>query len=137
VAGDDVRLAAFERLLPDLPGDLREALQEAFGDQPGAARLVDFDPELTLAGYGRSPWRRSLRAWRADPMRAHRLRAVVRALVGHVQSADLTNLRRAPTRRSLGHLLRDLGPQRSAPLLEALRRRRVRLPLPSGWKEDA
>jgi hypothetical protein len=136
VADGGVRLAAFERLLPDLPGDLRDALQDVFGDQPrAAARLLDFDPALALAGYGRSPWRRSLRAWRADPMLAHRLRAVVRALVDHVESADLAGLRSAPTRRSLGHLLRDLGAQRSAPLLEALRKRGVPLPLPRGWEE--
>jgi hypothetical protein len=54
VADRAFRLEAFEALLADLPGDLRERLQEVFAANPVSTALIDVGPKETFDGYATS-----------------------------------------------------------------------------------
>jgi hypothetical protein len=120
----ELTLAAFEALLPDLPGDPRELLQEAFGANATLLGLSEVKPEDVLKGYGGSGASRKVAAWMADPSKHHRVALLVTALRVHLPArADLPELRRnnAP-RVSLGQFLGQIGTRWGTPLVETLQR---------------
>ena len=77
-------LSAFEALCADLPGDHRERLQEALGGNPTASALAGVRPDELLASYAGSAAERRILAWRADPLRQHRIGLAVTALRAHL-----------------------------------------------------
>jgi len=115
-------IEAFEAVLADLPGDLREDLGGAFGDNPLAAGALDLDPASLLKGYASSPASRRVGRWLRD--HPHRVRALITALTAHVgRVADLATLRRGNgPRLSLGVLLEQVGLELGEPLAVELYR---------------
>ena len=110
LAGQEkLTLASLEALLADLPGDARERLQEAIGQNPTAATLVDVAPEELLSGFPGSAAERKLAAWRREPVKRHRVALAITALRAHLSDpARLADLKRSNTARAaLGHVLVD------------------------------
>jgi MoxR-like ATPase len=91
----EFQLDAFEALLADLPGDHRDILQESLGDNLAAAPLVGVTPEEVLrADYAQASAGRTVAAWARDPLRGHRVRILVKALVHHLEKhPDIFKLR--------------------------------------------
>ena len=117
-------LASFEALLADLPGDRREELQEALGQNPTATSLVEVSPTELLQGFPGSAAEKKLTAWKNDPLLHHRVALAVTALRAYVeQPARLPDLKRSNVARtSLGHVLVQLREKHAMPLVETLRR---------------
>lgn len=117
-------LPAFEALLADLPGDHRERLQEALGENATAIALVDVEPAELLTGYSGTAAERKLVAWKNDPVKHHRVALVVTALRHHIENpARLPDLKKSnAVRTSLGKLLVQLHEKHAMPLVETLRR---------------
>jgi hypothetical protein len=117
-------LAAFEALLGDLPGDLRERLQEALAGNATATALVDVTPAELLQGYPGSAAQKKLLGWRRNPLEDHRVGLAVTALRAHLeqqgQSADVkkSNVARA----CLGHVLVDVREKWALGLVETLKK---------------
>jgi MoxR-like ATPase len=106
-------LEGFEAFLADLPGDLREGLQEAFGGNPAGAALLPFDPDTLILGYGpRSRVRRRVQTWAGNPMRRHRALALASAVETRLKShTNLSAVRgNDKVRKSLGQFVTDLRP---------------------------
>jgi hypothetical protein len=124
VAQKHLSLASFEALLADLPGDHRERLQEALGGNATATALIDVLPTELLQNYVGSASERKITAWRADPLKHHRLALAVTALRAYMeQPARLPDLKRSNVvRTSLGHLLTQLPEKHAMPLVETLKR---------------
>ena len=110
-ARKQLSLAAFEALLADVPGDRREALQDALAYNATALPLLDVKPTDLLANYAGSRADKRVVEWRNDPLKAHRLGLLVTGLRAHL--ADPTRLpelkKSNPARASLGHFLAQLG----------------------------
>jgi len=123
-AQKQLTLASLEALFGDLPGDQREKLQEALGNNATAATLVDVTPEELLAGFPNSAAEKKLAAWRNDLTKQHRVALAVTALRAHLeQPARLADLKRSNTARTaLGHVLVALKEKHAMPLVETLRR---------------
>ncbi len=123
-AQHQLTLASFEALLADLPGDQRERLQEALGQNPTASALVDVLPSELVAGFVGSAAEKKLAAWRADPNRRHRVALAVTALRAYLeQPARLPELKRSNVaRQCLGHVLMQLPERDALPLVETLKR---------------
>jgi hypothetical protein len=123
-AQKNLTLASFESFVTDLPGDHREKLQDALGDNPTLGTLVDVDPTDLLGGYGGSAAQKKLAAWRAEPLKRHRIALAVTALCAFVESpARLPELKRSNVARTcLGQVLVDL-PEREAMRLATVLRR--------------
>jgi len=123
-AQKELTLAAFEALLADLPGDQREKLQEALGDNPTATRLVDVTPSELLTSFAGSAAEKKLLAWRADPLKHHRVVLAITGLRAHLeQPSKLAELKRSNVARtSLGQLLVQLREAHAMPLVDTLRR---------------
>jgi hypothetical protein len=124
VAQKHLSLASFEALLADLPGDHRERLQEALGANATATSLVDVLPTELLQNYVGSAAERKIAAWRADPLKHHRIGLAVTALRAHMeQPARLADLKRSNiVRTSLGHLLVQLPERHAIRLVDTLKR---------------
>ncbi len=124
VAQKHFALASFEALIADLPGDHRERLQEALGRNATAAALIDVLPTELLQNYVGSAAERKILAWRADPMKHHRLALVITALRAHMeQPSRLAELKRSNVvRTSLGHLLTQIPEKHAMPLVDTLKR---------------
>jgi hypothetical protein len=120
----ELTLASFEALLPDLPGDPREQLQEALGANPTLLGLSEVKPEEILKGYGGSAASRKVASWAADPLKHHRIALLVTALRVHLPArADLPELKRSNAPRvSLGQFLAQIGTRWGTPLVETLQR---------------
>jgi hypothetical protein len=123
-AQKQLTLASFEALLADLPGDQREKLQEALGGNPTAGALVDVDPTDLVGSFGGSAAERKLAAWRADPLKRHRVSLAVTALRAFLtQPSRLADLKKSNVARtSLGQLLVQLPEHDALPLVETLKR---------------
>ena len=123
-AQNELTLASFEALLADLPGDQREKLQEALGDNPTAARLVDVSPADLLQGFAGSAAERKLLAWKNNPLQHHRVGLAITALRAHLeQPSKLAELKRSNVARTcLGQLLVQLREAHALPLVDTLRR---------------
>jgi len=125
VGRGEVELAAFEALLADLPGDLREPLAEAFGGNAAAATLLDVTPADVLKGYAGSRNERTVGGWMRA--RRHRTTALLSALVAQVRAErDPNRLRRNNSARmGLGVFLEQIGVEQGEPLIQALRTQRI------------
>jgi hypothetical protein len=117
-------LASFEALIADLPGDQREKLQEALGGNPTAASLLDIDPTDLLGSFAGGAAEKKLAAWRADPMKRHRVALAVTALRAFVaQPSRLPELKRSNVARTaLGQVLVQLPEREALGLVETLKR---------------
>lgn len=123
-AQGQLTLASFEAFLADLPGDLREELQEALGGNATAASLVDVTPPELLQSFPGSQAERKLTAWKNDALLHHRVALAITALRAHVeQPSRLPDLKRSNVARtSLGHVLVQLREKHAMPLVDTLRR---------------
>jgi len=124
VAQKQLLLASFEALLADLPGDQREKLQEAIGSNVTATSLIDVEPSELLARFPGSAAEKKLAAWRADPVKRHRISLLITALCVFVeQPARLPELKKSNVARtSLGHVLTQLPEREALVLVETLKR---------------
>jgi hypothetical protein len=124
IAQKQLSLAAFEALVADLPGDHRERLQEALACNPTATALVDVTPPELLQNYPGSAAEKKILAWRADPLKQHRVGLAVTALRAHLtQQAKLVEVRRSNVVRTcLGKLLPQLPEKLALPLVETLKK---------------
>jgi len=125
VSRGEVDLAAFETLVADLPGDLRETLSDAFGGNAAAAALLDVTPGDVLQGYAGSPKKRAVDRWMRD--RRHRAGALASALVDQLRAERNPNrLRRDNSARlGLGTFIEQVGSGLGEPLIEVLRAQRI------------
>jgi hypothetical protein len=117
-------LEAFERLLPDLPGDYREELQRVLGDNLAAAALLNVKPADLLRGYPGSRIAEQVERWLKDPGKVHRVALLVKALCRHLEKhPDVISLRKDKgAMTGLGLFLTQLGTSRQGPVLEVLDR---------------
>jgi hypothetical protein len=124
IAKGDLTLAACEALFADLPGDQREILQEALGNNPTAIGLIDVRPEQVATNYGGSGAQKRVNEWKAQPDKHHRVGLLVTAVRIHVTTPHVaTELRKSNAQRlSLGHFLLQLGERWGVPLAEALQK---------------
>jgi len=124
IAQKQLSLASFEALLEDLPGDQRERLQEAIGHNPTAVALVDITPLELLQNYPGSAAEKKILAWRADPLKQHRVGLTITKLRAHLeQQAKLVEVRRSNVVRAcLGQLLPQLREKWAMPLVETLKK---------------
>jgi hypothetical protein len=118
------RVEAFERLLADLPGDLAEQLQDAFGANPVTAAMLDVRPDDILKGYAGSIVQRRIAGWASDRAKKHRVDSLVTALCnGLCRPRDLPRLRTdTGARIGLGLFLSQLEPRQAKPLVATLKR---------------
>ncbi len=121
-------LEAFDRLIVDLPGDGREALQKAVGDNPIAATLLNVQPKDVLhGGYPGSTIAQQVARWASEPTRKHRVELLVGALCRHLDKhpklVELRKDRGAMT--GLGAFLKQVGPRWARPLEEVLSKRNL------------
>jgi len=124
IAKQTLRLEPLEALLRDLPGDQREALQEALGSNPTALSLIDVRPEDVLTNYGASPAHQRVSDWKQQSDKHHRIALLVTALRAQVLAPQVaTELRKSNAQRlSLGHFLLQVGERWGLPLAEALQK---------------
>ncbi|WP_394827893.1 AAA family ATPase [Pendulispora albinea] len=124
VAQKQLVLGSFEALLADLPGDQREKLQEALGSNVTATSLADIEPNDFLTRFAGSAAEKKLAAWRADPVKRHRISLAVTALRTFVeQPARLPELKKSNMARTcLGHVLTQLPDPDAMALVETLKR---------------
>ncbi len=117
-------LASFEAFIADLPGDHREKLQDALGENATLASLVDIDPTDLLGGYSGSAAQKKVAALRGEPGKRHRISLAVTALCAFIESpARLADLKRSNVARTcLGHVLVDLPEKDAVRLATVLRR---------------
>ena len=123
-AQGQLKLAAFEALLADLPGDQREKLQEALGANPTAAVLIDIDPTELLGAFAGGAAEKKIAAWRGDPHKHHRIALAVTGLRAFIeQPSRLAELKKSNIARTcLGQLLVALSQRDAMPLVETLKR---------------
>jgi hypothetical protein len=122
ISKGELTLSAFEALVLDLPGDQRETLQEALGNNPTAITLLDVRPEEVVLNYGGSSAFKRVNDWKTQPGKQHRVRLLVTAVRAHVLTPHVaTELRKSNAQReALGHFLLQLGERWGLPLAEAL-----------------
>jgi hypothetical protein len=122
IAKGELTLSALEALLLDLPGDQRETLQEALGNNPTAVALIDVRPEEVVTNYGGSAAFKRVGEWKQQPGKQHRVGLLVTAVRAHVLTPHIASeLRKSNAQRlSLGHFLMQLGERWGLPLAEAL-----------------
>jgi hypothetical protein len=117
-------LSSFEALLADLPGDQREALQDALGGNATAAALIDLMPADLLVNYRGSATEKKILAWSADPIRRHRVGLAVTALRAHLErQAKVAEVKRSNVVRTcLGQLLPQLPERWALVLVDSLKK---------------
>jgi MoxR-like ATPase len=117
-------LASFESLICDLPGDQREKLQDALGNNPTAAALIDVDPTDLLGNFAGNAAEKKIAAWRGDPLKRHRITLAITALRAFIaQPSRLAELKRSNVARTtLGQVLVQLPERDAIPLVETLKR---------------
>lgn len=120
----ELSLGALEALFVDLPGDLRERLQDALGGNATACVLLDVRPEEVITNYGASQAMKRVDAWKAAPGKHHRIALLTTAVRAHVlQPHVAAELRKSNAQRiSLGHYLLQVGERWGLPLAEALQK---------------
>ncbi len=123
-AQKNLTLASFEAFIADLPGDHREKLSDALGENATLASLVDIDPTELLGGYSGSAAQKKLAALRGEPVKRHRISLAVTALCAFIESPSrLADLKRSNVARTcLGHVLVDLPEKDAVRLATVLRR---------------
>jgi hypothetical protein len=115
-------LTSLEALFADLPGDQREKLQEALGQNPTAIPLLDLGPTDVLTNYGGSAAHKRVEEWKGQPVKRHRVALLVTAVRNHVLApSHAAELRKSNAQRtSIGHFLLQVGERWGVPLAEAL-----------------
>lgn len=124
IAQRQLSLASFEALLADLPGDQRERLQDALGNNATAISLVDVTPAELLQNYPGSAAEKKILAWKVDPLKQHRAGLAVTALRAHLeQQAKASDVRKSNVARAcLGQLLPQLKERWALPLVETMKK---------------
>jgi hypothetical protein len=127
---DAFSLSAFEALLADLPGDQREALQDAFARNPVSVSLLGVAPDTVIKDYG-SGVGKKIAAWLASPTQRHRAWAIAAHLATALpKRADVVELKKNNlVRTNLARFAGDLGPVHGKALIQALER--LGIPVPS------
>jgi hypothetical protein len=122
IAKRELTLSTLEALLQELPGDQREKVQEALGDNATAVALLDVRTEDVLTNYGGSATFKRVNEWKSLPGKHHRIALLVTAVRAHVLAPHVAlELRKSNAQRaSLGHFLLQLGERWGLPLAEAL-----------------
>lgn len=117
-------LDSFEAFLADLPGDQREKLQAALGANATACSLAGIDPAELGGSFLGSAAEKKIAAWRAEPLRQHRIGLAVTALKAYLEQPSRTaELKKSnAVRVSLGHLLVALPTREALPLVETLKK---------------
>jgi len=117
-------LNALEALFADLPGDQRERLQDALGQNPTATALLDVGPEECLRAWAGSRAAQRVATWKADPLKYHRISLLVTALRAHLQQPQhLGDIKKSnAARASLGHFLAQVGERWGMPLVETMQK---------------
>lgn len=123
VASEQFSLKAFETLLTHLPGDHRERLQEAYGGNPLGIALIGLDLPRIL-DLDDSEAAKLIPRWAASPLLRHRVRSAITAVSVHLDDGlRAAQVRRSmPARKTLGRLLRMVGPGLDRSLRDVLRR---------------
>ncbi|MFO0682559.1 MAG: MoxR family ATPase [Sandaracinus sp.] len=124
VAQKALTLASLEALFADLPGDQREAAQDALAGNPTAVVLLDVRPEDVVTNYGGSAAMARVESWKKDAGKQHRVGLLVTAVRAHVLAPHVAaELRRSNGQRiSLGHFLLQVGDRWGMPLVDALQK---------------
>lgn len=122
IAKKQLGLPVLEALLGDLPGDQREALQDALAGNPTAVTLIDILPGDVLTNYAGSAAQKRVNEWKTQPVKQHRVGLLVTAVRAAVLNPHIASeLRKSNAQRiSLGHFLAQLGERWGMPLAEAL-----------------
>jgi MoxR-like ATPase len=117
-------LASFEALAADLPGDHRERLQEALGNNPTATSLIDVTPAELLHNYSGSAAEKKILGWCGDPLKQHRVGLALTALRAHLeQQAKVAEVKRSNVVRAcLGQLLPQVHEKWAMPLVDTMKR---------------
>ncbi len=123
-AKKQLSLGSFEALLGDLPGDHRERLQEALGNNATAIALVDVTPQELIHNYAGGPAEKKIRAWNGDPLKQHRVGLALTGLRAHLerQSATADLKRSNVVRTCLGVLLPQVHERWALPLVDTMKR---------------
>jgi hypothetical protein len=121
LARDAFQLAAFEKLITDLPGDHGELLQEIFGANPMAIELIELKASDILNNYN-TQVSDKIKRWYQRRYQRHRIWALATAVQFDLQQcSDIPTLRRSnKARAGLGELLKHLD--QTAPLRDILRK---------------
>jgi hypothetical protein len=124
IADKQLSLASFEALLADLAGDHREMLQDALGNNPTATSLIDVAPPALLTNYPGSAAEKQVLAWRADPLKQHRIGLAVTALRAHLErQVKVADVKKSNVVRAcLGQLLPQLPERWALPLVDTLKK---------------
>ena len=128
----EFKLEAFERLIRDLPGDLREQLQDEFGRQLAALPLLNFRAELVMVReYGGSGLSATVKKLVGEPLMRHRVQLMVAAVCRHLETdAKVFELRRnVGAQMALGLFLQHVG-RFGDPLRETARKLQLELKAP-------
>jgi hypothetical protein len=123
-AKKQLTLGSFEALLADLPGDHRERLQEALGNNATAIALVDVTPQELIHNYAGGPAEKKIRGWNGDPLKQHRVGLALTGLRAHLerQSATADLKRSNVVRTCLGVLLPQVHERWALPLVDTMKR---------------
>jgi hypothetical protein len=126
---------SFAAFLSDLPGDLREDLQEAYGANPLSAKAERrFKGADVIKHYTSKGIQTEVRNWMRSPGDRHRVLSLLTDVAAHIErSRDLLKLRMdGSAMRNLGQLIHDVGPLLSKHHLpDVLRRLNVEPRLPN------
>jgi hypothetical protein len=117
-------LASFEAFLADIPGDHRERLQDALGQNATATTLIELTPNELLQNYASSPAERKILAWHADPLKQHRIGLTLTALKAFLErQPETSELKRSNVvRTSLGRLLPQVQQRWAMPLVQTMQK---------------
>ncbi|MBN1419941.1 MAG: AAA family ATPase [Planctomycetes bacterium] len=121
--GRSFRPAAFEALLADLSGDLREKLEDAFAGNPFSLEALGVDPKGVLTEYRGSNLEAAVREWAKSPNKRYRIRALIaglRRLIERGQPSISKTLSSQKVHANLGALLAAVGDEMARPLAAAL-----------------
>jgi len=119
IDGGAFHLDVFEQLIADLPGDHREALQASLGDNPITASLLGVKvADILAGGYPGSVGAAQVDHWVKEPVRGHRIAALVRALCHYLDhEKDIASLRgNKGAMVGLGRFVAQVGVRWSKPL---------------------
>jgi hypothetical protein len=124
IAKKQLVLAAFEALLADLPGDHRERLQEALGNNATATALVEVTPAELIFNFAGGAAEKKLRSWSSDPCKQHRVGLALTGLRAHLEHQSGTaDLKRSNVVRTcLGQILPQVHERWALPLVETMKR---------------
>lgn len=103
-------LKSFERIIEELPGDLAEQVQRAFGSNKTALSQLRLAASTVLKRYDTDQLSEVIEDWVSNPRKRHRAWALATGIIDFLDShADLNRVRRnLQMRKNLGSFLRQL-----------------------------